>query len=192
MSHGSGLYIPPYVLRGARQVIPESGAFEPDEFLDLCEHHPGCSAFLAPTMVQRLVADRPAAPAQSAHRRLRRRPDVRRQPEEGDGGVRPDLRPALRSGRGADDDHRAAPRRPRSTPTTRSSARSATRAPGVDVAVLRDDGTPAGVGEIGEIVCRGDVVMSGYWNNPDATGGHAAGRLAAHRRHGLVRRARLS
>ena len=32
---------------------------------------------------------------------------------------------------------------------------------GVDVAVLRDDGTPAGPGEIGEIVCRGDVVMVG-------------------------------
>lgn len=56
MSHGSGLYIPPYVLRGARQVIPESAAFDPEEFLDLCAHHPGCSAFLAPTMVQRLVA----------------------------------------------------------------------------------------------------------------------------------------
>ena len=55
MSHGSGLYIAPYVLRGARQVIPSSGAFEPAEFLDLCDHHPGCSAFLAPTMVQRLV-----------------------------------------------------------------------------------------------------------------------------------------
>ena len=55
MSHGSGLYIPPYVLRGARQVIPASGAFEPGEFLDLCDRHPGCSAFLAPTMVQRLV-----------------------------------------------------------------------------------------------------------------------------------------
>ena len=40
---------------------------------------------------------------------------------------------------------------------------------GVDVAVLRDDGSPAATGEIGEIVCRGDVVMSGYWNNPDAT-----------------------
>ena len=62
MSHGSGLYIPPYVLRGARQVIPESGAFEPDEFLDLCEHHPGCSAFLAPTMVQRLVQTGRARP----------------------------------------------------------------------------------------------------------------------------------
>jgi fatty-acyl-CoA synthase len=55
MSHGSGLYIAPYVLRGARQVVPASGTFEPAEFLDLCGHHPGASAFLAPTMVQRLV-----------------------------------------------------------------------------------------------------------------------------------------
>ena len=29
MSHGSGLYIAPYVLRGARQVLPASGAFDP-------------------------------------------------------------------------------------------------------------------------------------------------------------------
>ena len=46
MSHGSGLYIPPYVLRAARQVIPASSAFEPDEFLDLCEHHPGCLSLI--------------------------------------------------------------------------------------------------------------------------------------------------
>src|SRR5690606_7368119 len=63
MSHGSGLYIPPYVLRGARQVIPASGVFDPGEFLDLCEHHPGCSAFLAPTMVQRLIDTGRSAPA---------------------------------------------------------------------------------------------------------------------------------
>ena len=37
---------------------------------------------------------------------------------------------------------------------------------GVDVAVLRDDRTPAAADEIGEIVCRGDVVMSGYWRTP--------------------------
>src|SRR3546814_14517465 len=56
MSHGSGLYIAPYILRGARQVIPSSAGFEPEEFLDLCDHHPGASCFLAPTLVQRLVA----------------------------------------------------------------------------------------------------------------------------------------
>lgn len=40
---------------------------------------------------------------------------------------------------------------------------------GMDVAVLRAGGDPAPVDEIGEIVCRGDAVMSGYWRNPDAT-----------------------
>jgi fatty-acyl-CoA synthase len=40
---------------------------------------------------------------------------------------------------------------------------------GVDVAVLGPDGAPAGIDEIGEIVCRGDVMMSGYWKNPEAT-----------------------
>ena len=168
MSHGSGLYVLPYVLRGARQVIPESAFFEADEFLDLCEHHPGSSAFLAPTMVQRLVATG------------RGRPGNLRTIVYGGGpmyvenvkaalvtfgpilvqlygqGEAPMTITGLRRGDhvGADD----------ATLGSVGYARS-----GVDVAVLRGDGTPAPVDEIGEIACRGDVVMSGYWNNPDAT-----------------------
>lgn len=168
MSHGSGLYIPPYVLRGARQVVPESAAFEPDEFLDLCGHHPGSSAFLAPTMVQRLIqTGRP-------------RPDNLKTVVYGGGPMYVDsLKKALAAygpifvqlyGQGeapmtitglrradhigADDATLGSVGYPRS---------------GVEVAVLTETGEPAAVDEIGEIVCRGDVVMSGYWNNPAAT-----------------------
>jgi acyl-CoA synthetase (AMP-forming)/AMP-acid ligase II len=41
--------------------------------------------------------------------------------------------------------------------------------PGVDVVVLRDDGSVAGEGEEGEFIHRGDFVCLGYWNDPDAT-----------------------
>lgn len=168
MSHGSGLYIPPYVLRGARQVVPASGAFDPDEFLDLCEHHPGASAFLAPTMVQRLIdTDRQC-------------PRNLRTIVYGGGPMYVDsLKKALAAfgqvfvqlyGQGE-------------APMTITGLRRADHLSGddgvlgsvgyarsgVDVAVLRPDGTAADIGEIGEIVCRGDVVMSGYWNNPAAT-----------------------
>ncbi len=168
MSHGSGLYVPPYVLRGARQVVPASGAFEPDEFLDLCDHHPGCSAFLAPTMVGRLV--------QTGRGRPRNLKTV----IYGGGPMYVDsIKKAMAAfgpifvqlyGQGE-------------APMTITGLRRADHLDaddailgsvgyarsGVDVAVLASDGTTADIGQIGEIVCRGDVVMSGYWKNPDAT-----------------------
>jgi fatty-acyl-CoA synthase len=168
MSHGSGLYIAPYVLRGARQVVPASGAFEPAEFLDLCEHHPGSSSFLAPTMIQRLVETR------------RPRPRNLRTIVYGGGPMYVDsLKKALAAfgpvfaqiyGQGEspmtitglhpadhqtnDDDILGSVGYPRS---------------GVQVAVLDDHGVAAPPGSIGEIACRGDAVMMGYWNNPAAT-----------------------
>lgn len=168
MSHGSGLYIAPYVLRGARQVVPASGSFDADEFLDLCGYHHGATAFLAPTMVARLV------------RTGRERPAHLRTLIYGGGPMYlGDLKRALTAfgpvfaqlygqgeapmtitglhradHSGADDAILGSVGYPRS---------------GVEVAVLRDDGTRAPAGEVGEIVCRGDVVMAGYWNNPDAT-----------------------
>ncbi|MGV9798363.1 acyl-CoA synthetase [Mycobacterium sp. NPDC003449] len=168
MSHGSGLYVAPYVLRGARQVVPSSGAFEPDEFLDLCEHHPGCSAFLAPTMVARLLQTGRPRPSglrtviygggpmyvESLKKALAAYGPVFAQLYgQGEAPMTiTGLRPA---------DHVDAPD---AVLGSVGYARS-----GVDVAVLTESGEPAGTDEIGEIVCRGDVVMSGYWNNPAAT-----------------------
>ncbi|WP_059018962.1 AMP-binding protein [Mycobacterium sp. M26] len=168
MSHGSGLYIAPYVLRGARQVIPASGAFDLGEFLDLCSHHPGSSAFLAPTMIARLVdtgRPRPAALrtivygggpmyVESLKRAMAAYGPVFAQ-IYGQGESPMTITGLRRADHESGDDAVLG-----SVGYPRS---------GVQVRVLGADGTPAPVGQIGEIVCRGDVVMSGYWNNPAAT-----------------------
>jgi fatty-acyl-CoA synthase len=168
MSHGSGLYIPAYVARGARQVISERGGFEPDDFLDLCEHHPGSSAFLAPTMVQRVVDTGRARPPQlrtiiygggpmyvdSMKKALAAFGPVFAQ-IYGQGEAPMTITGLRRA------DHEAAGD---AVLGSVGYARS-----GTEVAVLGVDGEPAPIGQIGEIVCRGDVVMCGYWDNPAAT-----------------------
>jgi fatty-acyl-CoA synthase len=168
MSHGSGLYIPAYVLRGARQVIPQRGGFDPADLLDLCEHHPGCSAFLAPTMVQRVVET--GRPCPSGLRTI----------IYGGGPMYVDsIKKALAAvgpvfaqiyGQGESPMTITGLRRADYDAADDAILGSVGRSrSGMEVAVLGDDDTPAPVGEIGEIVCRGDVVMSGYWRNPSAT-----------------------
>ena len=187
MSHGSGLYVPPYVSRGARQVVPASGAFEPLEFLDLCEHHPGCSAFLAPTMVARLVQTGRARPRNLTTIVYGGGPmyvDSLKKAMTAFGpifvqlygqGEAPMTITGLRRADHVDADDAVL--------GSVGYARS-----GVDVAVLGPDGAPAGIDDIGEIVVPrrcGDV---GLLEQSRRDRGDTAGRLVAHRRHGVVRR----
>jgi long-chain acyl-CoA synthetase len=173
LSHGSGLYMMPHVVRLGINVIPESGGFEPDEIFALFAAWPRVSMFAAPTMVKRLVdAGADCDPATIRTLVWGGAPmyveDVRRSLDRfgprlaqiyGQ-GESPMTITRLTKEEIADKDH------PRWLDRLGSAGRPFAC---LDVAVVDGDDRPLPAGETGEIVCRGDVVMSGYWQNPDAT-----------------------
>lgn len=175
MSHGGGCYGLPFVGAAAAQVVPESGKFDPPEIFDLLPQLPGAALFAAPTMVKRLVEHPSRAEA-----------DVQNWKTIVYGGgpmYVEDCKAALAAfgpvlvqiyGQGecpmtitclpkadiAASDH----------PDFEARIASAGRAfANVEVMVADADDNPVPVGELGEICVRGDLVMLGYWRNPEAT-----------------------
>src|SRR5438067_1238783 len=178
LSHGSGLYTFTHLAKGAAQVVPESGGFDAAEIFALLEAHREVSFFAAPTMVKRLVESYNGPSPKG----------------EGDLGLRtlvygggpmyaPDLHAAMELlgnrlaqiyGQGE-------------SPMTitalskfhhgdRSHPRHAERLASVglphsvvEVTIRDEDGRALAPENIGEVCVRGDVVMSGYWKNPEAT-----------------------
>ena len=175
MSHGSGLYILPYVARGACQVIPESGGFDPREVFDLLRTHQKVGCFFAPTMVSRLVnapeiidADTSnlktivygggpmyVADCQKALEILG--PKLVQIYGQGES---PMTITALTRTAHMDTAHPRYLERLASVGTARTD---------LEVRIVGENDEHLHAGEIGEICVRGDVVMKGYWNNPDAS-----------------------
>lgn len=175
LSHGSGLYALPYIAKGARNVLPESAGFSVDETYELIARYPNSSMFLAPTMVQRMVGAADAAARDTTN--------LKAIIYGGGPMYVADLKQALRLfgpkliqlyGQGE------APMTITVLPAhmhvddggSRFEARLASVGfPRTDVEITIVDaaGAPLPVGEKGEIVVSGDVVMAGYWQDPDAT-----------------------
>ena len=173
MSHGSGLYMMAHVGRLGINVVPESGGFEPDEIFRLFATWPRMSMFAAPTMVKRLIdfgggAD-PAnlrtivwggAPmyVEDALKALDRfGPRLAQIYGQGES---PMTITALSRQDIADCEH------PRWLDRLGSAGRPYAC---LDVMVADAQDRALPVGETGEILCRGDVVMPGYWRNDEAT-----------------------
>jgi acyl-CoA synthetase (AMP-forming)/AMP-acid ligase II len=175
MSHGSGCYGLPFVAMGAGTIVPESGGFDPQEIAMLLPIHGNVSFFAAPTMVSRLVDHSDFAAAD--HRGLRtiiygggpmhletllRAMDLlgpKLAQIYGQGEV-PMTITALSKEMHAD----------RLRPRWREIMGSVglPRA-NVEVRVGDAEDRDLPVGEIGEVLVRGEVVMAGYWKNPEAT-----------------------
>jgi len=175
ISHGSGLYGLPHVARGANQVIPASGGFDPAETLELIARWPGCSFFFAPTMVHRLIHAPQIATADTRHLKTivygggpmyvadlldAMRVLGPKLAQIYGQGEAPMTITGMDKGMHVDDGHPRYRQRIGSAGVARTD---------VEVRVVDADDNPLPPGEIGEIVCRGPVVMAGYWRNPEAT-----------------------
>jgi long-chain acyl-CoA synthetase len=175
LSHGSGLYNFTHLANGAAQVVPESGAFDAAEVLLLLERHRDVSFFAAPTIVKRLADAALAAGTASAGLQTivygggpMYRADLDRA-QQAFGyrlaqiygqGESPMTITALSKAHHADTAHPRHRERLASVGMPHSVVR---------VSIRAEDGRALGPGEIGEVCVRGDVVMSGYWGNEDAT-----------------------
>ncbi|MGB0411006.1 MAG: AMP-binding protein [Pikeienuella sp.] len=175
MSHGAGFYALLHVLTGGRHIFPASAGFDEAEVLDLSARIGPTAMFMAPTMVRRLtdyacshdlrgdgigtiiygggpmyVADIMEATAWFGPKFVQ----IYGQ------GEAPMAISALTREEVAD----------RSHPNWRARLGSVGRAQAVvELQIADENGAALPVGEVGEIMVRGALVMKGYWRNEAAT-----------------------
>jgi len=175
LSHGCGLWAIPNTAMAAANLLPEGASYEPAEIARLLPRYRNVSMYHAPTMVARLVND-PVATA-GDFRNLRTliyggshmyRADLERALEllgprlvqiYGQ-GESPNTISMLSKEWHVERDH------PRHEARLGSAGIART---GVEIRVVDPDDRPLPAGELGEVQARGDIVMAGYWGNPEAT-----------------------
>ena len=175
LSHGAGLLSLAHIVRGAANVVPESGGFSPDEIVELINNYPGSSFFAAPTMVNRLVTS-PAMGDMKVenldHIFYGGAPMYLEDLKRALGLLGPRLWQAYGQGEAPCTISYLPPHLHLDIGDGRLDARlSSVGIPrtGVAVRVVDAEGRDLPPGEAGEVIVAGDVVMAGYWNNPSAT-----------------------
>jgi acyl-CoA synthetase (AMP-forming)/AMP-acid ligase II len=175
-THGSGIYGLPLIAKGGIQVTPLSGGFEPEETLDLIAHFPNSCFFFAPTMIHRLIGAEAFKDADTSNIKLivygggpMYEADIRKALDAigpkfcqiyGQGEAPMTITVLTRWELAENLNHPKRAERLASVGTERTD---------VEIRIAREDGSSCETGEIGEITARGDVVMLGYWQNPEAT-----------------------
>ena len=175
LSHGSGLYALPNVAKAARHVIHESTSFDPRTVLQTIQEHQVTNLFAAPTMIKRLV-DCPAIGDFDLS-------SLKAVIYGGAPMLVEDLLEAMRKlgnclvqlyGQGESPmtitylPHEDHVQNGSEKQLKRLSSAGIARTD-VEVAIFGPDDRALPAGEMGEIVTRSDLVMKGYWRNPEAS-----------------------
>ncbi len=175
LSHATGLFSLFHIGKASNQVIPESRGFREDELVGLIGHYSKCLLFLAPTMLNRLAAH--PASAQLRKENLKTLiyggapmylEDLKRALER--------LGPCLWQGYGQGEtpnticflskEWHARTEHPRYDQILSTVGVPRT---GIAVRVVDADDRELPPGEIGEVIVKSEVTMSGYWGNPEAS-----------------------
>lgn len=175
LSHGSGLYHLPYVMNGGLNVVPDSGGLDCAELFALAAHWKHMSSFMPPTIINRLAAHAReygisgehfstlvygGAPMYLADLQAARQalgPVLAQIYGQGEAPMTITVLPKwiLEQSELPDWAQRA--------------ASVGIAQPNVQVAILSPEGEKLPAGQAGEVCVKGDIVMAGYWNNPEAT-----------------------
>lgn len=175
LTHGSGLYALPAVAKGAANVILKAERFDPEAIFQTIQERKVTCLFLVPTQVTHLV--------NSPHLDRYDLSSLRCLCYGGSPMYVEDLKRAVRTlgpvlvqiyGQGEAPMTISYLRREehglqgRPDEERRLSSAGIARTD-VLVRIVDDEDREVPLGTMGEIVCRGEVVMKGYWQNPEAT-----------------------
>lgn len=180
-SHASGLFGLSHIAKASNNILPAAGGYDPDEMARIIAAQTSLTFFAPTTLLNRMAEDRPVAAAPLGNIRTIL---------TGAGPVyAEDIRralgffgPKLWNGYGQGETPCTISAMPKSLlwdawqqgDDSRLTSVGIPRT-GISIKVVGSDGVEAAPGEIGEVLVRGETVMKGYLNRPDATAEALAG-----------------
>lgn len=167
ITHGTSTYVLPILAQGGSLAFPEQS--QPASIAQAFKQYRGTISFMPPTLVYMLMSDSAVSPQDFVSLRHLVVGGAPMPPEKADEAIA-FFGPRIGSTYGQTE----APQivtmiRPHelADPANRGSAGRVTWLS--DLAIMSPQGQLLPVGEKGEVVVRGDLVMTGYWNMPEKT-----------------------
>jgi long-chain acyl-CoA synthetase len=174
-SHATGLFGLTHIAKATHQILSPSGGFDPAEIADLLLLYRSATLFAPPTGLRRLIRHSAFASAKIENIRtllLGAAPVYAADLKAGYGL----LGPRLWNGYGQGESPCTISAMPKALLASAIETGDEQRMvsvglarTGVEIAIVDEEDRPLPPCEVGEVVVRGDTVMAGYWNLPEAS-----------------------